>query len=311
MNVSRFADVSPLLSLASQVSLSINQFMTVNQNVVINGGTAYTSVQYKSISETFNIESVESWVFDTYGTVYQLITLNGWISSLAQLKLYGDIQPIIIFNSDSTWAVVKYGDIEVICTVDKSTSTTLGKHLSITPVFVIVKSRSLTDEVKAVIQQILGIDDFKLWSFSTDGTIDSAFTIITTKNITLEELMDMLVNLGVDSSSLKSMVADSAISANVQINDKKQWTFLTFGNLGEIFNVNGLVDVWSGVREYVYGIISQLIEFFGYTNLPATEYSIPTIFVYILALSSISMSVVFFYHKRRNAETIVYVEDDY
>ena len=244
VSYSTYCDVAPLLTIGTIVSYNINKYAYANISLSFSmeSGRTVEVLKYHSISPQYSLFSTNLWTFDRKGIVYQLTNVDGWIQKLVELGIYGDLQPLIIVDSSLQFAIVKYGDMEIICQVTTSKDSTMNLFLSVSPLFVIVGNYSeeaaTIENIYGVIGQILGVDNYVLYVFESSGDINQNIAIATSRTVSLTELMEILQQMGLDNIAFKDLVKSILINQDLTINSLTLNDLMMVGVISEDFTIN-------------------------------------------------------------------------
>lgn len=245
VSYSTYCDVAPLLTIATQVSYNINKYAYANISLSLSivSGRNIEVMKYHSVSPQYSLFSNNVWSLSRQGAVYQLSNVDGWLQALVELGLYGDIQPLIIVDSSLQFAVIKYGDMEIICQISTSKSSEFNVYLSVNPLFVIIGNYSeetLTIEnIYATVGQILGINDYVLYVFESSGDINQNIAIATSKTVSLTKLMEILQQMGLNHITFNDLVKSIIINQDLTIGSLTLNDLMKVGVINEDFTIDG------------------------------------------------------------------------
>jgi len=238
ISFSAYCDVTPLLTVASQIANSFNRYGYIDSSTSTVNSKTIQVTKYHSINPQYNLFSSNLWSFNREGAVYQLLTLDGWLETLQTQNVFGDVTPLIIIDSNLEWAVVKYGDIEIVCQITESQTTSFDLYLSINPVFVIVGHYSAEAEIYGLIGQILGVASYNLYVFESTGDIGQTIAIATAKTVTVKQLMDILYQMGIEGVSFKNLIKNISITEQFNIESATLNDLIKYGFISETLTVN-------------------------------------------------------------------------
>lgn len=243
---STYASVAPLLTIGTQISYSISKYAYANISLSFSlaSGRTITIIKYHGISPQYSLFSTNLWSFSREGAVYKLLSVDGWLQSLIGLEMYGDIQPLIVVDSSLEFAVVKHGNMEIVCQVTTSKTAEFNLYLSVSPLFVIIGNYSeeaeMIENIYGVIGQILGVDDYVLYVFESSGDVTQSIAIATSKSVSVTQLMDILLQMGLDHVSFKDLVKGININQDLTIDSLTLTDLTRIGVIDEDFIIDGL-----------------------------------------------------------------------
>jgi len=242
VSYSTYCDVAPLVTIGTQIASSFDRYGNISSVTTIAYSSSVSITNYRSVSASYAVFSSNVWSFSQEGTVYQLSSVDGWLETLVGLEVFGDVQPLLIVDAELSFAIVKLGDLEVVCAVTHSQTKAFNVYLDVSPLFVIAGTYIPTEEtienLYGVINQVLGVESFNLYIFDSSGDITQTIVIATAKDMTVDQVMTILSQMGLSHIRLEDLIRAGVVNKQFTLNSLTIKTLTEIGVINEDLTIN-------------------------------------------------------------------------
>lgn len=269
---------------------------------------------YGSINEVSTIDKTRTWSFTKEGIIYQVSTINSWVESLVEFDVYGNVQPVVTVASSLEYAFVKYGDLTIVCQVVYSTSTEFNVFLFINPTFVVLGHYSEEAEnieyFYGLISETFDATSFDLWSINATGTLNQTITIATLKDTSINELISILQQMGINSITHEDFTSIGTINETLSIIKDKSVAFDLFQNVNQSFTIQSTFESLWGTTVTVFSKILHILRIRSVNDLPAPEvstFSYPTTngILFVMVIVGFGSAFIVYKQKRKKEQQII------
>lgn len=246
ISLKRYADANPLFTTSSMIAFSIekNFFVSVAPTTTIESSYTFTISKYESINVQYSLFSKNVWTFSEYGTVYQLINIDGWLETLQEKYYFGSIAPTLTIDSSQNWGILRFGNIEIVCSISTTKTTAINIFLDVNPLFAIFGNYNEETEtieyIYGLINSVFGVNEFNLYVFSRSGDLTENLAIATTKDMTLEQALSVIEQMGIDGITIFDLVRAGVINENFLLNSMTAKDLIAAGIIDQDYTINGL-----------------------------------------------------------------------